>query len=332
MVSHPVVRRSRIRRISWFKCFRFSWLTLCAFALCSSKVCVPWSVVPWSVVSCTFCFQPPNWPVFKNNCPSNPSCLLAKVTIRSFMLPGNMQFSKPVAKLPLESKNNQNQFAIADPGGARESALAAVGGSGRAAATPAPSAGATESVSRATCVPSHAGSRARASVWTAASSAPLWFERPPVVRLPVAITAFGLLARVAPPTSRSIPTRSPPHEPSGRSAAFTPLQLPMVQELFTLKRRERRAPVLGFHARIFSGNSLCDQRRIPLSASAAISGLRFQVSVLFLAALCGPARISRPVTPPPPSRIAQHPIPRSAPCIPHSKSPNEFAKIQPNPT
>jgi hypothetical protein len=31
------------------------------------------------------------------------------------------------------------------------------------------------------------------------------------------------------------------------SAAFTPLQLPMLQELFTLKRRKRRAPVQGFN-------------------------------------------------------------------------------------
>ena len=45
-----------------------------------------------------------------------------------------------------------------------------------------------------------------------------------------------------------------PHEPSGRGAAFTPLQLPMVQELFTLKRRKRRAPVQGFNARMVRGN------------------------------------------------------------------------------
>jgi hypothetical protein len=42
----------------------------------------------------------------------------------------------------------------------------------------------------------------------------------------------------------------------GRRAAFTPLQLPMLQELFTLKRRKRRAPVQWFDARIVSGNSL----------------------------------------------------------------------------
>ena len=69
------------------------------------------------------------------------------------MLPGNMHFSKPVAKLPRESKDNQNQFAIADSAGAKESALEAVGGSGRAAATPAPSVWAAEFVPRAECVP-----------------------------------------------------------------------------------------------------------------------------------------------------------------------------------
>ena len=48
----------------------------------------------------------------------------------------------------------------------------------------------------------------------------------------------------------------PPHEPSEWRAAFTPLQLPMLRDLGTLKRRERRAPVQGFNARIRSGNSL----------------------------------------------------------------------------
>jgi hypothetical protein len=48
----------------------------------------------------------------------------------------------------------------------------------------------------------------------------------------------------------------PPPEPSVRSAAFTPLQLPIVQELFTLKRRKRRAPVQRFNAQIVSGKSL----------------------------------------------------------------------------
>jgi hypothetical protein len=52
------------------------------------------------------------------------------------------------------------------------------------------------------------------------------------------------------------------HEPSGRSAAFTTLQLPMLQELCTLKGRKRRAPVQGFNARIISGNSLPKSRRI----------------------------------------------------------------------
>jgi hypothetical protein len=33
--------------------------------------------------------------------------------------------------------------------------------------------------------------------------------------------------------------------PSGPSAAITPLELPIVQELFTLKRRKRRAPAQG---------------------------------------------------------------------------------------
>ena len=46
------------------------------------------------------------------------------------------------------------------------------------------------------------------------------------------------------------------HEPSGRSAAFTPLQLSMPQELCTLRRRSRRAPAQGFNARVFSGKSL----------------------------------------------------------------------------
>ena len=50
-----------------------------------------------------------------------------------------MQFSKPVSKLPRESKNDQhqNQFLPAAPGCAGGRALEAVGGSGRAAAHPA---------------------------------------------------------------------------------------------------------------------------------------------------------------------------------------------------
>jgi len=50
-----------------------------------------------------------------------------------------MQFAKPVSKLPRESKNDQhqNQFLPAAPGCAEGRALEAVGGSGRAAASPA---------------------------------------------------------------------------------------------------------------------------------------------------------------------------------------------------
>ena len=68
-----------------------------------ANLCPSVSICVWcrsSALWLKICFQPSNWPVFKNNCPSNPSCLLAKVTIRSFMLPGNMHFSKPVSKLP----------------------------------------------------------------------------------------------------------------------------------------------------------------------------------------------------------------------------------------
>jgi len=46
----------------------------------------------------------------------------------------------------------------------------------------------------------------------------------------------------------------PSREPSGRGTAFTPLQLTMLQDLCTLKRRERRAPVQGFNARNLSGD------------------------------------------------------------------------------
>jgi hypothetical protein len=45
------------------------------------------------------------------------------------------------------------------------------------------------------------------------------------------------------------------HEPSGWRAAFTPLQLPMLRDFCTLKRRERRAPVQGLNARMVLGNS-----------------------------------------------------------------------------
>ena len=62
--------------------------------------------------------------------------------------------------------------------------------------------GGTGSASRM-CV-NLAGFGVRASVWRAASSAPLWSDRPPVMRLPVAFTMSGLLARVAHPASRSI--------------------------------------------------------------------------------------------------------------------------------
>jgi hypothetical protein len=43
----------------------------------------------------------------------------------------------------------------------------------------------------------------------------------------------------------------PHHQPSVWSAAFTPLQLPLLQKLCTSKRCERRAPVQGSNARIF---------------------------------------------------------------------------------
>jgi hypothetical protein len=46
------------------------------------------------------------------------------------------------------------------------------------------------------------------------------------------------------------------HEPSDWRAAFTPLQLAMLRDLCTLKRRERRAPVQRFNAPTVSGNSL----------------------------------------------------------------------------
>ena len=64
-----------------------------------------------------------------------------------------MHFLKPVAKLARESKNDQNQFATAAPDGARESALAAVGGNGRLAPTPVGSAEAVRrrKPSEATC-------------------------------------------------------------------------------------------------------------------------------------------------------------------------------------
>src|SRR6266699_2849039 len=44
------------------------------------------------------------------------------------------------------------------------------------------------------------------------------------------------------------------HEPDVRSAAFTPLQHPMSQGFRTGKRRKRRAPIQGCHARMLSGN------------------------------------------------------------------------------
>jgi hypothetical protein len=50
--------------------------------------------------------------------------------------------------------------------------------------------------------------------------------------------------------SEARPHPGPLDEPSARSAAFTPLQLPMLRELCTLKRRKRRAPVQGFNARM----------------------------------------------------------------------------------
>ena len=75
-------------------------------------------------------FSPPHTPVFENKWASNPSSLLAETTIRSFMLPGNMHFLKPVSKLPRESKNEQSQnlFRPAAPGCAEGRALEAVGG------------------------------------------------------------------------------------------------------------------------------------------------------------------------------------------------------------
>ena len=116
-----------------------------------------------------------------------------------------MHFLKPVPYLPRASKDNQNQLALADPGCAEGSSLAAVGGSARAAATPSCGVAAGRRRDRRrntsasgiaqhaiphstgsacqTC-PNGVGPGTRASVWTAASSAPLWSEHPPVVQLP----------------------------------------------------------------------------------------------------------------------------------------------------
>ena len=95
------------------------------------------------------------YPVFENKCLSNPSCLLAKTTIRSFMLPGNMQFSKLVSKLPRESKDNWNRFSIAAAGCVAGRALEAAWWQwprcGRSGAQR--SAGATASVPRARRAP-----------------------------------------------------------------------------------------------------------------------------------------------------------------------------------
>jgi len=57
----------------------------------------------------------------------------------------------------------------------------------------------------------------------------------------------------------------PSHEPDDRSAAFTPLRRPKLLEHWKLKRRERRAPVQGFNARIFSGISLPIQAKCKVS-------------------------------------------------------------------
>ena len=114
--------------------------------------------------------------------------------------------------------------------------------------------GGTGSASR-TCA-NLAGSGVRASVWTAASSAPLWSVHPLVVRRPVS------------------------------------------------------------DAVVLNGFDFL------LSSSAGISGFRFQVSVLFPAAvLCGPARISLVV---PPS------IPHSAIRTPHSSRPFGYIRVASN--
>jgi len=77
-----------------------SWLLGC------SKICVHLCLVPiiGSVVG--LLFSPLYPPVFKNKCLSNPACLLAKVPIRPFMLPGNMQFLEHVSYFTRESKHN----------------------------------------------------------------------------------------------------------------------------------------------------------------------------------------------------------------------------------
>src|ERR1039458_7088046 len=63
--------------------------------------------------------------------------------------------------------------------------------------------------------------------------------------------AAGILSMNRKSRVRVKPAR-PPHEPGSRPAAFTPLQLPMLPELSTFKRRKSCAPVRGF-TRVFRG-------------------------------------------------------------------------------
>ena len=144
----------------------------------------------------------------------------------------------------------------------------------------------------------------------------------------------------------------PPHEPSAWSAAFTPLQLPIVQELFTLKRPQRRAPVQGFNARIVLGKSLpVGDLPVPVpdvsgpagtESARLFSNCALRWNRLPAGGFRRPApKVARS------SRVPQSALssglPRRSPAEagalakeelrnPHSKIPNEFAKIQPNPT
>ena len=77
---------------------------------------------------------------------------------------------------------------------------------------------AAESVPRAKRVPSHPGSRARARVWTAAASAPLWSVCSPVVRLPVAVPRAPMVAVVALRPVRLVARRSAAKADAQRSA------------------------------------------------------------------------------------------------------------------